>query len=403
MEREYSKHLHLFFAERSPFLELLPKKGLHSPQEAVLESLEEDTKCGQRPSRLIRKGGDVITRSCERAKLPKCMTTFEEYLTKRPLWKSTTTSTTIFNQVHNEGKVVQPFIRLQLEEESDLCYLIQSSNTLFYYLTMRNLRGDETIQPFKLNNARHIRDIYSSDVSCKHVFVAFGGTAMDTLTDILQLSNAGGEREDMLAKISTGTYDLDFLFTILEDLLKTHGPAIVDIRVFDEFQKKDSDKFAGDFSGKAVTKGNGKHTLSLIGVRKSTKDDTKDGGGYYGVFQNTWKNSPIWDEIGFDLLESMECHFHFISAKLRFEKEFDSDGSSPDEFAQSSMPPPEFTVCERCPGTATAMGLGDSDHEGGDSDDELGEVIRHTMPSSFDFNPVYDQNTIYLINSIYFT
>jgi hypothetical protein len=75
----------------------------------------------------------------------------------------------------------------------------------------------------------------------------------------------------------------------------------------------------------------------LIGVRKRMEGDTEDGGGFYGLFQNTWKNRPLWIEIGFDLLQSMKCQFLSISDELSFEKEFDSGETCANFFSQSSM------------------------------------------------------------------
>jgi hypothetical protein len=399
--REYPTHLSKFFAIGLAFSlrSLSSRLNIHysSKEEAVLASLKNDTPCGKRLARLIHKGGDVITTSCCRDTIPDCVKTFEEYLSTRPLWNNSTTSTTIFNQTHQEGQV-KPFIRLQ-EKGSDLCYLIQSSNALYYHLRLRMVRGEGKMKAINLNNARHIRDIYTAELSCKHVFVAFGGHATGTLKDILELGNVGVERDDMLLTLcwQICSNDSDAVFVSLKHMLKTYGPAIVDIPVFEEFQLADRDKFAGDISGKTKLKRLRKHTLLLIGVRKRVEDDTNDGGGYYGLFQNTWKNCPLWIEIGFDLLKSVECCFSFISDQLSFENEFDSGDIHQDMFSQSSMSPPAFTVCEERLATATAMGHGDNNHESDDTDHESGDAKRHTMPSSFNFNPENEEGVFYVI------
>jgi hypothetical protein len=394
MVREYKKYLPKFFASNSPFLPMLLEQGLQSPEEAVRASLKDGTKCGKRLARLIYKGGDFLTRVCDRDALPSSVATFAEYLETRVIWKSSETSTTIFNQLHENGQV-EPFIRLQ-EEGSDLCYLIQSSNAVYYHLKLRMVRGDKSITPFNLNNARHIRDLYAADLSCKHVFVAFGGQVTDTLKDILQLGNPETAKEMLW------TYPcldpIAPLISIIESRLKTSGPAIANICVFDEFQQADRAIFAGVYKEKSKVTFSGKHTLLLIGVRQSTDDDKEDGGGYYGLFQNTWKNRPLWVEIGFDLLESMKCKFSFINYELCFEKEFDSYEGEPYVFSQSSMPPPEFTVCEKVP--AATIGHGDNDRESDDTDDtdhESGDVKRRAVPSSFDYSPQNEKDAIYLI------
>jgi hypothetical protein len=75
--------------------------------------------------------------------------------------------------MHEKEGQVEPFIRLQ-EEGSDLCYLMQSSNALYYHLRLRMVLGDEKIKPFNLNNARHIRDVYARLTRCDSLHIKEG-------------------------------------------------------------------------------------------------------------------------------------------------------------------------------------------------------------------------------------
>eukprot|EP00978_Attheya_sp_CCMP212_P041578 scaffold240247_cov62-Attheya_sp.AAC.2 len=201
------------------------------------------------------------------------------------------------------------------------------------------------------------------------------------------------------------------LFHCLQERLKRNRPGIVDIQIFDEFTAKDhKPKFTGAFSSKTREKYKGKYTLLLVGVRRSTKDESPNGGGYFGLFQNTWSNRPIWVEIGFDLLQSMECEFHFISNKLPFDKEFESpsDSALSDIQSMSSSPLPpsaSITICERTGGTARGMGenneeYDDSKIEGdlGSSDSIIADAGHRTVDYSRYFNfDVPNDGKIYVI------
>eukprot|EP00978_Attheya_sp_CCMP212_P030388 scaffold111510_cov54-Attheya_sp.AAC.3 len=385
--------------------------GIFSVKEAIQQSLLPNTKSGKRLTRLIRKGADIITNICEHSSLPKCVMSFDDFLDKSPQWNSHESSTTIFNQVHPDGGQVLPFLRLQTEG-SDLCYLIQSSNALYYHLTLRKVRGEEQIRPFNLNNARHIRDIYTNELSCKHVFIGFGGNTLKTIKDILRMSNSNVCDEHHMVETHFSKYSTaEGLFHSLQAMIKSGGPGIVDIQIFDEFTTKDhTPKFTGAFSSKASEKYKGKHTLLLVGVRRSTEDESPNEGGYFGLFQNTWSNRPIWVEIGFDLLQSMECEFHFISNKLSFDKEFESpsDYALSDIQSMSSLPLPpsvSITICERTGGTARGMGENneendDSKSEGdlGSSDSIIADAGHRTMDYSRYFNfDVPNDGMIYVI------
>jgi hypothetical protein len=352
--KKYQQELVKILSAGSPYRPIMEMEGMSTPQAAILASLKlgkaKDTASGNRLARLMHKGGDVVIKECNRSELNACIQTYDEFLKDNPVWASDSSET-----VFKHG--VQPFIRLQ-EPDSDLCYLIQDSNALNYHLQLRQLRakgGDQKTSKVVLNNARHIRDILAPDLSCKHVYVGGGSDCVEILRDIVELGTVNVlPREQMLHYVfvykSTAGEDREEdaaqLYRSLAKGIKIQGGAIFDLPIFNEFEEKGAWKHAGEFSSKTA-KGT-KHTLLLVGVRKATNEHGKcNGGGYFALFQNTWKNRPIWTEIGFDLLQSMQypmksqkVRFYFINHQVNFDKEFDTADDRAAVLAQSSSPAP---------------------------------------------------------------
>lgn len=276
-----------------------------------------------------------------------------------------------------------------------MCYMIQTSNGLYYHLMLRFIRGDTNIKPFNLNNGRYTRDVCTDEMSCMHAFCGCGTITTEYIKDVLQLLNPGFPREEMLRTI-------DFMmmtsaqagFEALNKAVKRYAPGFIDIEVFDELlEKTPFPKLTGDFSEKIRNKSTGKHTLLLVGVREKTADDIPDGGGYFGIFQNTWKNRPIWLELGFDLLRSMGGIVYFINDELPFDNQRPPDIDYSEVLAMSSMSsPPPFAICERVGGDHEE----DSETGGDSSDIETPSVdVCHELPSAFQFDPPTDG--IYII------
>ena len=160
-----------------------------------------------------------------------------------------------------------------------------------------------------MNNVRYIRDVYTNEESCEHILPAKGGCAKEYLNGIIQRSRSGCEGQDFTLPVPVPgdtPKGRAFLCSNLSAFLNTSGPAMFDFELFDEFvngSPVDQMRFSGDFSTKTRNHHTGKHVLLLIGVWKAAS--TEDGGGYFGLFQNTWEKLPLWVEIGFDLLTSM--------------------------------------------------------------------------------------------------
>lgn len=341
--KEYPKYLKSLFALNSLYRPFFQKDGLSTPKEAMLASLETDTPCGIRLGRLIHKGGDVITETCNRNQLDPCILTYDEFVEQNPVWSNTGTS--IFKREAPGGRRVEPFIRMQIEN-SDLCYLIQGSNATNYHLQKKALRGDGSIDSVRLNNARHIRNVYTPEQSCKHVYVGRGASVEETLLVVLRQGNPGISESCFFHREKTngftGLRAAGELYDSLCRHMKSSGPALFDIKSFKEFEARRATTHSGHFSTKTAK--DGKHTLLLVDVRKSTKGDTSDEGGYYALFQNTWKNRPIWVEMGFDLLLSMTGTFLFIENDLPFDGDFEAADVREDVLAMSSSPAP-IAVC----------------------------------------------------------
>jgi hypothetical protein len=235
--------------------------------------------------------------------------------------------------------------------------------------------------------------------------MGFGGNTLETIKEVIQLSNPNANKDTMLVSQGSTYVSAEGLFICLNDMLKRAGPGIVNIETFDEFNEKRQAKFTGEFSTKTSEKRKGKHALLLVGVRRSTGDDSPNGGGYFGLFQNSWGNRSIFVEIGFDLLMSMKCIFHFINDELLFDNEFnghnDNDEPSESHSMSSSPVPPSasITICERTGGTLS--GMDETDEEDDDSESEgdlcssnrtISGVTQHNMDLSsyFDYEPPPD-------------
>jgi hypothetical protein len=229
--------------------------------------------------------------------------------------------------------------------------------------------------------------------------MGFGGNTLETIKEVIQLSNPTVQEDAMLVSQGSTYLSAELLFGCLRDMLKSAGPGIVDIKIFDEIKKKGQAKFTGEFSKKTRGKGIVKHALLLVGVRRSAGDEFPDGGGYFGLFQNSWENRSIFVEIGFDLLMSMKCIFHFINDKLLFDNEFnghnDNDEPSESHSMSSSPVPPSasITICERTGGTLSGMDETDEEDDESESEGDLcssNRTVSGGTQHSMDFSSYFD-------------
>ncbi|KAL3919318.1 MAG: hypothetical protein SGILL_003813, partial [Bacillariaceae sp.] len=241
------------FALGSPYAVVLKDAGYKSTMDALKKSLEKETPCGIRLGRLIRKGGDVTTEMCNREELDECIQTYDEFLTQNVAWKDSETS--VFRQTDGGSDRVDPFLRLQAEA-SDLCYMLQASNCLDYVMQKRALEG-ASIEPKRLNNAKFIRNHYTNEQFCKHIYAGKGHASDEMLRDILEICNPGVARDQVLFYLPFQKFKHESdgeaaarLYSEVGTRLKGYGPGILGMPMFEELKRKGAAKHAGDFSTK---------------------------------------------------------------------------------------------------------------------------------------------------------
>ena len=235
---------------------------------------------GKRLSAIMAKAGDTFYKT-----VPAGVQTFGDFLDKCPQWKCPSDNKIIINLFEDADckATIKPFYRVQL---SSLCYL-HAVVLLKWYLVHIHYRNLDK-HPM-IDIAKYIRNEFSSEELCRHVFWEAGGSSVK-MVDRLIRAHDGSEPETYSYGNghlrSVGCDRWNVFAGLISEALRCYGPALVsNFTVTDTFLDLDISSHSGPIT--EPIDNTRKHAMLLVGVRID-KDDKA-----WFLLQNWWKEKQF--------------------------------------------------------------------------------------------------------------